>query len=168
MPRTDRASRFVAAPHERVYAALLDPEALTVWLPPGDMTGWIEQFDPRPGGSYRMVLTYPDASNAPGKSTQDSDIVQARFIELIPGQRVVSAVDFVSDDPAFASTMTMTWELTAAEGGTRVDITADNVPDGVSPQDHLAGITSSLDQLARYLEQQAVDERGTRREQPSP
>ena len=153
MPRTDRAFRFVAAPHERVYAALLDPEALTAWLPPGDMTGSVEHFDARPGGSYRMVLTYPDASNSPGKSTQDSDIVQARFIELIPGRRVVYAVDFVSDDPDFASTMTMTWELTAVDGGTRVDITADNVPDGVSPRDHVAGMTSSLDKLAQYLEQ---------------
>lgn len=62
------------------------------------------------------------------------------------------AVNFVSDDPDFASTMTMTWELTSADGGTRVDITADDVPDGVSPQDHVAGMTSSLDKLAQYLE----------------
>jgi uncharacterized protein YndB with AHSA1/START domain len=151
MPRTDRASRFVTAPHERVYAALLDPEAVSAWLPPGDMIGRVEHFDARPGGSYRMVLTYPDASNAPGKSTRDSDIVEARFIELIPGRRLVYAVDFVSDDPDFASTMTMTWELTAARGGTHIDITADNVPDAVSPQDHMAGMTASLDNLARYL-----------------
>ena len=146
-------SRLVAAPHERVYGALLDPDALTAWLPPGNMTGWVEQFDARPGGSYRMVLTYPDASNSPGKSTQDSDIVQARFIDLVPGRRVVYAADFVSDDPDLATTMTMTWELTATDGGTRIDITADNVPDGVSPQDHVAGMTSSLDKLAQYLEQ---------------
>jgi uncharacterized protein YndB with AHSA1/START domain len=153
MPRTDTASRFIAAAHERVYAALLDPEALTAWVPPGDMTGSIERFDARPGGSYRMVLTYPDASGSEGKSTLDSDIVEARFIELVPGQRVVYAVDFVSDDPAYAGAMTMTWELTAANEGTRVDITADNVPDGITQQDHLAGMTSSLDKLAQHLEQ---------------
>ena len=60
MPRTDTASRLIAAAHERVYAALLDPEALAAWVPPGDMTGSIERFDARPGGSYRMVLTYPE------------------------------------------------------------------------------------------------------------
>ena len=152
MPRTDRAFRFVAAPHEQVYTALLDPEALIAWLPPGDMTGSIERFDARPGGSYRMVLTYPEASSSPGKSTQNSDIVEARFIELVPGRRVVYEVDFVSDDADLASTMTMTWELAVVDGGTGVQITADNVPDGVSPQDHAAGMTSSLDQLARYLE----------------
>ena len=132
MPRTDRASRVIAAPTERVYAALVDPEALTAWLPPDGMSGTFERFDARPGGSYRLVLTYADASGAPGKATADSDIVEARFVELVPGARVVQAVDFVSDDPAYAGTMTMTWAVSAVDGGTRVDFTADDVPDGIS------------------------------------
>ena len=74
MPRTDRASRVIAAPPERVWAALVNPEALMAWLPPGGMTGRFERFDARPGGSYRMVLTYSDASGAPGKATADSDV----------------------------------------------------------------------------------------------
>jgi uncharacterized protein YndB with AHSA1/START domain len=152
MPRTDTASRFIAAPEERVYAALVDPEALTAWLPPGDMTGTIEQFDARPGGSYRMVLTYPDTSSSPGKSAPTADIVEARFIELVPAVRVVYAVDFVSDDPAYTGTMTMTWEMTPVDNGTRVDITADNVPDAVPADDHAAGMTSSLDKLAQHLQ----------------
>ena len=45
----------------------------------------------------------------------------------------------------------MTWEVTGVEGGSRVDITADDVPDGVSPEDHEAGLTSSLVNLARYV-----------------
>jgi uncharacterized protein YndB with AHSA1/START domain len=109
MPRTDRASRVIAAPPERVWAALVDPGALLAWLPPGGMTGRFERFDARPGGSYRMVLTYADASGAPGKATAESDIVEARFVDIVPGERVVQAVDFVSDDPAYAGTMTMTW-----------------------------------------------------------
>jgi uncharacterized protein YndB with AHSA1/START domain len=65
-------------------------------------------------------------------SRADADIVEARFIELVPGGRVVQEVDFVSDGPAYTGTMTMTWAVTPAAGGTRVDITADNVPDGIS------------------------------------
>src|SRR2546430_15572136 len=117
MPRTDRASRVIAAPPERVWAALVNPEALMAWLPPGGMTGRFERFDARPGGSYRMVLTYSDASGAPGKATAESDIVEARFVDIVPGERVVQAVDFVSDDPAYARTMTMTWEVTPVEAG---------------------------------------------------
>jgi uncharacterized protein YndB with AHSA1/START domain len=87
------------------------------WLPPGGMTGRFERFDARPGGSYRMMLTYSDASGAPGKATAESDIVEARFVDIVPGEPVVQAVDFVSDDPAYAGTMTMTWEVTAVEAG---------------------------------------------------
>jgi uncharacterized protein YndB with AHSA1/START domain len=152
MARTDAASRVVAAPLDRVYAALVDPDALSTWLPPNGMTGRFERFDARPGGSYRMVLSYADASAAPGKATPGSDIVEARFVDIVPEKRVVQAVDFVSDDPAYAGTMAMTWEVATAEAGTRVEIRADNVPDGISAQDHAAGLTASLANLAAYLE----------------
>lgn len=152
MPRTDTGSRVIAAPPEQVYYALVDREALTAWLPPEGMTARFERFDPRPGGSYRVVLTYRDASEAAGKSTADSDVVEARYVDIVPGERVVQAIDFVSDDDSFAGTMTMTWEVAAVDGGTRVDITAEDVPDGISAEDHAAGLASSLANLAVYLE----------------
>jgi uncharacterized protein YndB with AHSA1/START domain len=152
MPRTDTASRTIAAPPERVWAALVDPQALTAWLPPGGMTGRFERFDARPGGSYRMVLTYSDASGAPGKATAESDIVEARFVDIVPGERVVQAVDFVSDDHAYAGTMTMTWQVTAVDAGTLVNIVAADVPDGISAEDHAAGLASSLGKLAAHVE----------------
>ncbi len=147
MPRTDRASRVIAAPPDRVYAALVDPDALVAWLPPAGMSGRFERFDARPGGSYRMVLTYADASTASGKATADSDIVEARFVDIVPGVRVVHAVNFVADDPE-----TMTWEVEATGDGTRVDIRADDVPSGVSAEDHAAGLASSLANLAVHVE----------------
>jgi uncharacterized protein YndB with AHSA1/START domain len=153
MPRTDRASRVIAAPLESVWTAFLDPEALLAWLPPDGMTGRFERFDARPGGSYRMVLTYSDASGAPGKATADSDIVEARIVDIVPGKRVVHAVDFVSDDPAYAGTMIMNWEVSAVDAGTRVSIIAEDVPDGISAEAHAAGLASSLAQLAAYVGQ---------------
>lgn len=152
MPRTDTASRVIAVPKERVYAAFVDPEALATWLPPKGMRGSFEQFDPRPGGSYRLVLTYVEASASPGKATADSDIVEARFVDLVPGERVVQAVEFVSDDPSYAGSMTMTWKTTAVDEGTRVDFIAADVPVGISAEDHQAGLASSLENLAIYLE----------------
>lgn len=152
MARTDAASRVIAAPLDRVYAALVDPKALTVWLPPDGMGGRFERFDARPGGSYRLVLTYADTSVPRGKTTADSDVVEARFVDVVPGVRVVQAVDFVSDDPAQAGTMTMIWEVTAEEAGTRVDIRAQEVPAGIAAADHAAGLASSLANLARLLE----------------
>jgi uncharacterized protein YndB with AHSA1/START domain len=152
MARTDSASRVIAAPPARVFAALIDPESLAAWLPPEGMTGRFERYDARPGGSYRLVLTYTDGSTAAGKATSDTDIVEARFIEIVPGVRVVQAVDFVSNDPAYAGTMTMTWEVAAVDSGTRVEIRAEDVPAGISAKDHAAGLASSLANLAAYLE----------------
>jgi uncharacterized protein YndB with AHSA1/START domain len=134
MSRTDVAARVVAAPPGCVYAALVDPEALAQWLPPDGMSGRFERFDARPGGSYRLVLTYADPSAAHGKATAGSDIVDARFIELVPNVRVVQAVDFVSDDPANAGTMTMTWELTAADGGPTSRSVPTMFPQGSRPK----------------------------------
>ena len=152
MPRTDRASRFIDAPVAQVFNALVDRDALETWLPPDGMTARFEQFDATPGGSYRLVLTYVDPTDARGKSSADSDIVEARYVDIVPNDRVVQAVDFVSDDPDFAGTMTMTWAVRAVDGGTHVEITADDVPDGISAEDHSAGLTSSLSNLARYVE----------------
>ncbi len=152
MSRTDTAVRFISAPPDRVFAALTDPEALAVWLPPDGMTGRFEHFDARPGGSYRLALTYTDASAAPGKSAADSDMVDARFVEIVPDVRVVQQIEFVSDDPAFQGTMTMTWEVTAVDAGSRVDIRAEDVPHGIDAADHAAGFSSSLDNLAAYVE----------------
>jgi uncharacterized protein YndB with AHSA1/START domain len=151
MPRTDRASRVVNAPVARVFNALVDRDALETWLPPRGMNARFERFDPRPGGSYRLVLTYVDPTNSPGKASADSDIVETRYVDIVPNDRVVQAVDFVSEDPAFAGTMTMTWTVRAVDGGTRVEITASDVPDGISADDHGAGLTSSLDNLASYV-----------------
>ena len=151
VPRTDSASRVVAAPVGRVFAALVDRDALLRWLPPTGMTGRFERFDARAGGSYRLVLTLDDPASTHGKATANSDVVEARFVEITEGERVVQAVDFESDKPEFVGTMTMTWEVAPVDGGTLVRITATDVPDGISAEDHAAGLASSLENLASYL-----------------
>jgi len=151
--RTDTASRLIKAPPERVYAALTDPKALVAWLPPQGMTARLEAWDLREGGHYRMVLTYEDAAGARPKSTAEADVVNGRFVELVPGRRLVQAVEFVSGDPAFAGTMTMRWLLEPAGGGTQVTILAEDVPAGISAEDHDAGLRASLANLAGHLEQ---------------
>ncbi len=152
MSRTDSASRVIQAEPERVFAALVDADALAAWLPPNGMTGMFERFDLRPGGSYRLVLTYDDGLQESGKTTVDSDVVEARFIEISVNERIVQEVDFVSEDQAFAGTMTMTWKLSAEGSCTRLEVRADDVPTGISPEDHAAGMESSLANLAAFVE----------------
>jgi uncharacterized protein YndB with AHSA1/START domain len=150
--RTDTASRRIAATPEKIFGALIDADALTSWLPPSAMTGRFEHFDARPGGSYRLILTFLNATEGHGKATNTSDIVEARFVDIVPNARVVQAIDFVSDDPAFAGTMTMTWQIVPVGEKTRVEIRAENVPTGIPSEDHAIGLESSLANLAEYTE----------------
>ena len=147
--RTDTGSRFIAAPPDTVYGALVDPDALMAWLPPRGMSGRVLLFEPREGGRYRIELIH-DGEGA-GKSTARSDISAGRFLALEPGRRVVQSVEFESDDPAFAGEMILTWSLEPAPAGTNVAVTAENVPAGISAEDHAAGLASSLENLDRFL-----------------
>jgi uncharacterized protein YndB with AHSA1/START domain len=152
MPRTDVVTLEIEADIDRVAAALVDPDALATWLPPPGMSGRFERFDLRPGGGYRLVLTYDAADDHVGKSGGGEDVVEAVFTEIELGRRVVQAVTFVSDDPAFAGTMTMAWEVAPIDGDrTLVTIRADGVPDGISADDHAEGMHGSLRNLAAYV-----------------
>ncbi len=135
---------------EVVFAALVDVDARTAWLPPAGMSARFEWFDPRPGGGYRLVLAYDDPA-APGKSGANTDVVEVRFTVVERPCRLVEEVDFVSDDPEFLGTMTMTWALEAVEAGTLVTITATEVPDGISSTVHVEAFASTLSNLNAYV-----------------
>lgn len=139
-----------------MFRAFVAREALEAWLPPVGMTASFERFDPTPGGSYRLVLTYADPAGAGAKSTEDADIVEARYVDIVHDDRVVQAVDFESDDPAFAGTMTMTWSVRTVAGGTLVEFIAEDVPAGISAEDHAAGMASSLANLAALVTRSAT------------
>lgn len=150
--RIDAASRVIHATPAAIYRALLDPEALAAWRPPAGMTGRFDMFDGREGGRYRMTLTYEDAGQGHGKSSDDEDTVQGRFAELVPDTRVVELVEFESDDPAFAGTMRITTSLKPVSGGTEVSMVCEQVPYGISAEDHQIGLASTLANLAAHVE----------------
>lgn len=150
MTRIDSARHIVEASPEMVYAAMTEPAALVAWLPPPGMSAQMLAFDLRPGGGYRMALRYDDPA-IQGKSGGNEDIAETRYLDLVPGALVSQAIDFVSDDPRFAGTMIMNWQLRAVPEGTEVTIAARDVPEGISPQDHAEGLAASLENLSRYL-----------------
>jgi len=149
--RVDSASRHIQASPQAVNEAFVTPGAMEQWLPPQDMIGEMLRFDWREGGGYRMRLTYRDQDRQ-GKSGGASDEVEVRLVEFMPGRRIVQEVDFESDDPAFAETMRMIWSFKEDGDGTVVSIRAENVPDGIRPEDHQAGLDASLANLAHFVE----------------
>lgn len=150
--RTDSASRVIRASPAQLYRAFSQPGSMERWLPPGNMTGEMLQFDFREGGSYLMRLTYDDAEEGQGKTSDDADEVEVRLVKLEADQRIEQEVVFESEDPAFSGTMRMTWTFDETGGGTLVTVRAENVPEGIRPEDHHAGLEASLENLAGFVQ----------------
>ncbi|TKT75417.1 SRPBCC family protein [Aquamicrobium sp. LC103] len=151
--RTDTASRDIAAQPQTIYRALIDPDAVARWRPPEGMKAVVHSFEPRVGGTFRMSFIYADPGEGTrGKSSDDADMFEGRFLELVPGERVVELIEFQSDDPVFAGPMKITTSLAAMEGGTRVTIVCEDVPTGIGESDHQAGMASTLKNLAAFTE----------------
>ena len=121
------------------------------WRPPAGMRAEVYAFDAREGGGYRMAFVYEDAS-VRGKTGENADVFEGRFVELVPKVRIVERVVFRSDDPAFAGAMTVTTTLTPVPGGTEVGIVCENVPAGIRAEDHQVGMASTLANLAAFVE----------------
>ncbi|RQW22687.1 ATPase [Bacillus sp. C1-1] len=150
--RTDSASRIIVASSQTIYQSFLHPEALVSWLPPEGMSGHIDMFDPREGGTYRLTLTYEMDHSNPGKTSENTDVSQVKFLELVPNKRIVQSVKFHSDDQEFLGEMKQTWLLESISEGTKVTIICENVPEGIRKEDHDTGLRSTLENLATFTE----------------
>lgn len=150
--RIDKASRLIHASPSAVYAAFATQRALQAWLPPKDMKGQIETFDFQEGGGYTMRLTYTAEEHTAGKRTENSDEVTVRFLRLVPNKRIDQAVTFDSELEEFAGEMKMTWSFEERGSDTFVKVACTNVPEGIRPEDHEVGLTSSLGKLAKFIE----------------
>ena len=115
------------------------------------MTTTVHEFDAREGGSFRVSLTYDDATEV-GKSGGRTDTYSGRFTRLVAGERVVEVLEFETDDPALAGEITMTTSLVDAGGGTDVTIVHEGLPDAISSADNEVGTRMALANLARLVE----------------
>jgi uncharacterized protein YndB with AHSA1/START domain len=148
---TTRLTKRIEAPPERVYQALIDPEAVQLWMVPDNMTSRVHIFEPREGGTFRISLTYADTSTA-GKTEGSTDTFEGRFVRLVPGREVVQAIEFETDDPDVSGEMTVTYTLSGTEdGATELTGIHENLPPGVDPEANQLGWQMSLDKLARLV-----------------
>jgi uncharacterized protein YndB with AHSA1/START domain len=145
---TTRVTRYFNAAPMRVYEALIDPEAIVRWKVPSGMTCEVHEFD---GDSFRISLTY-DAPDRAGKTRAHTDTYRGRFVELVPGEKVVEVDEFETTDLDLSGPMTITITLTESDGGTDLAAVHEGVPRGVAPADNELGWRESLDRLATLLE----------------
>jgi uncharacterized protein YndB with AHSA1/START domain len=146
-----RVRRHLKAPRGRVYSALVDAAAVTIWKVPDGMTSRVREFDGREGGAFRISLTY-DAPAEKGKTSAHTDTYHGRFIKLVPNEKIVELVEFETEDPAMRGEMTITITLADADGGTELLAMHEGLPPGLSPADNETGWRMALAKLAALTE----------------
>jgi uncharacterized protein YndB with AHSA1/START domain len=122
-----RASLYIAAAPERVFAYFTQPEAVVRWL------GERAILDPQPGGEFTLVF--------------DSGSVQGRYLAVDPPRHLVISWGRGGSDqfPPGASTLEVT--LIPEAGGTTVQIVHSGLPEVEAPK-HAAGWAHFLGRLA--------------------
>jgi uncharacterized protein YndB with AHSA1/START domain len=145
--------KIIKAPGKAVYQACLDPDAVAAWRAPDNMKGHMHLFDARAGGTFRMSLIYQDPEHSPGgKTAEDTDTFHGRFVELIPDEKIVEAIEFESHDPRFAGVMRITMSFADTDEGTEITVLCEDIPAGIRPEDNEMGCKSSLQNLASLIE----------------
>ncbi|HEX6818821.1 MAG TPA: SRPBCC domain-containing protein [Ktedonobacterales bacterium] len=147
-----QATQWVNAPREVVYRAFLDQDAVAAWQHPDGMRLQIHEFEPGEGGRFRVSLTYENAADSPGKTSDTTDTYHGWFARLIPYTTITQVVEFESAKEEFAGEMRITVTLAEVDGGTEVTYRCDNIPPGIRPEDNEVGCRMSLRKLATLLE----------------
>ena len=66
------------------------------------------------------LFSPPGEGSFEGKTSARVDVVNGRFVELVPPRRIVEAVTFDTADPAFRGEMTIVVTLEGSSSGTEV------------------------------------------------
>ena len=103
-PREIASSRVIDAPRERVFKAFADPTHLARWWGPSGFSNTFEEFDFRPGGTWRLIMHGPDGTDYPNRSV---------FLDIEEPSRIV----FEHESP---HPFRMTITLADQGGGTRI------------------------------------------------
>ena len=152
MSRITQNSKRIHASPEKIFKALTDPRGLEYWQVPGDMTGKVHQHDFREGGSYTMSLFYPEGEGNAGKTSGREDRYTAIVEKLDAPYKIVERVKFDAEATEFSEEMIMEITLEPLGNDTNVTFQFRNIPEGISLKDNEKGTISSLEKLARYVE----------------
>ena len=134
--------RVITAPSERVYRALLDPDAMAKFLPPHGFTGRVLEMDARVGGIYRMQFT--------NFSSGHTHAFGGKYLELVPFECIVHTDVF--DDPHLPGQMITTITLKAVSCGTELTAVQQGIPAMIPTEACYLGWQQTLQLLAQLVE----------------
>jgi uncharacterized protein YndB with AHSA1/START domain len=144
---TIRLHRVLRAKPDKIYRALLDPDAMAKWLPPNGFTCKVHQMDAKVGGSHKMSFT--------NFTTGHAHTFGGKYLELVPHERIRYTDRF--DDPNLPGEMQVTITLKKVSVGTELNIVQEGVPEVIPPDACYLGWQESLVLLAKLVEADIPD-----------
>jgi uncharacterized protein YndB with AHSA1/START domain len=139
---TVKLHRVFRCPPERLYRAMLDPDAMAKWLPPHGFTGKVHSIDPKVGGGYKMSFT--------NFTTGQSHAFGGQYVELVPGERISYTDRF--DDPNLSGEMRTTASLKKVPSGTELSVVQEGIPAAIPTDACYLGWQQSLALLGLLVE----------------
>ncbi len=131
-------SRVFQARKEAVFRAWTDEEQLSQWWGPKGFTAYIDRFDAKPGGPYRIDMRSPDG---------ESHWLHGEFREVDPHDRLVFTWVWEQGDLA-GHEMLVTVEFFAVDEATEVRLTHAKLPGEAARTAHNQGWMSTFECLS--------------------
>lgn len=151
-PATHKTSRVILAKPRAIFRTLLDPETIPAWRLPNGVTARIEHFDSHAGGAYRIAFQQSLEGAEPNGSSNLAGVVDGRFAEILPDERIVESVRFDITNPPLQGELSITTMLEQVKDGTKVTMAIEDNLSGISEGDFRAGMDMMLKKLANFVE----------------
>ncbi len=139
--------RVIKASPEKVFRALIEPDALSFWLPPYGYLCVVHQMDPRVDGSYKMSFT--------NFSTGNRHSFGGKFLEIKLNEFLKHTDKF--DDPNMPGEMTTSFWLKKVSCGTELKVVQEGIPSAIPTEMCYLGWQESLEKLTKLVEPEISD-----------
>lgn len=136
---------LLAAPRERVFRALSEPDALATWWGPAGFSTPEVELDLRVGGHYRFGMQPPDG---------ELFHLAGEFVEIDPPRRLSYTFRWEEPDPDDRETF-VTLTLGARGGATELSLSQGEFATEARRSLHEGGWTDSVEKLRRLVESRA-------------
>lgn len=138
--RPDRlvVRRVIRASREVVFAAWTDPKSMRHWMCPGNIIAAEAQLDPRPGGSYRIVM----------KGHAGDYEHTGEYLAVEPPSKLVFT--WISNSTGGHPTL-VTVELFEHSDGCELVLTHERFASADAMRQHQGGWGQIVERLDRYL-----------------
>jgi uncharacterized protein YndB with AHSA1/START domain len=147
MGNTVKLHRVLRAAPEKVYRAIIDPDALVKWMAPNGFTARVHHLEAKVDGTYKMSFT--------NFTTGRSHTFGGKYLELTPHERI--RLTDVFEDPNLPGEMQTTYTLKPVSCGTELTIVQEGLPEAIPPEACYLGWQESLVLLAKLVEAEIPD-----------